>query len=84
VHERYEPPAKKSTRWLTLLAGIRADGATFIAFPSACSKRSVASDESRMLFQPMIENDIRPFTVAGAAQVRGIGAAEWVSPFGWP
>ena len=37
----------KSSTWaFTLLAGIRADGATFIAFPSACSKRSVASDES--------------------------------------
>ena len=33
-------------RTITLLAGIRADEATFIAFPSPCSGVSVASDES--------------------------------------
>jgi hypothetical protein len=53
VHERYERASSlfvKKTSANTLLAGIRADGATFIAFPSACSKRSVASDESGMHF----------------------------------
>ena len=33
-------------RIITLLAGIRADGATLIAFPSPCSGVSVAIDES--------------------------------------
>jgi hypothetical protein len=31
---------------ITLLAGIRADGAAFIAFPNPCSGVSVANDES--------------------------------------
>jgi hypothetical protein len=38
-------------RTLTLLAGIRASEAAFIAFPSTCSRRSVASDESGIQFQ---------------------------------
>ena len=38
----------KKRRTTTLLAGIRADEAAFIAFPCACSRRSVASDESWM------------------------------------
>ena len=33
-------------RTITLLAGIRADGAALIAFPGPCSGDSVASDES--------------------------------------
>jgi hypothetical protein len=50
-------------RATTLLAGIRAGGTTSIAFPSACSKRSVAVMEAE-------SRGIRPLTVAGAAQVR--------------
>jgi len=46
VHERYERAPSKKGRTFTLLAGIRADEATFIAFPSACSGHSVAIDES--------------------------------------
>jgi hypothetical protein len=46
VHERYERAPSKKGRTFTLLAGIRADEATFTAFPCACSRRSVASDES--------------------------------------
>ncbi len=45
VHERYDD-APFEGRAITLLAGIRADGATFIAFPCACSRHSVAADES--------------------------------------
>ncbi len=50
-------------RATTLLAGIRAGGTTSIAFPSACSERSVAMMEAE-------SRRIRPLTVAGAAQVR--------------
>ena len=50
-------------RTTTLLAGIRADGATPIAFPSACSGHSVAVMGAKSL-------RICPLTVAGAAQVR--------------
>jgi len=32
-------------RTITLLAGIRANETAFIAFPSACSRHSVAIDE---------------------------------------
>ena len=59
------------TRAATVLAGIRAGGATSIAFPSACSKRSVAVMEA----EPV---KARPLTVAGAAQVR-----VWVAHIAW-
>ncbi len=49
-------------RATTSLAGIRAGGTTSIAFPSACSKRSVAVMDAESI-------RIRPLTVAGAAQV---------------
>jgi len=45
-----------------LLAGIRAGETTSIAFPSMCSKRSVAEMEAEFI-------KIRSLTVAGAAQV---------------
>jgi len=41
----------KKRRTTTLLAGIRADETTFIAFPCACSRRSVASDESGIIHE---------------------------------
>jgi hypothetical protein len=46
MHERYERVPFFRTHAFTLLAGIRADGAAFIAFPSPCSGVSVATDES--------------------------------------
>ena len=56
-------------RVVTLLAGIRADGATLIAFPSPCSGVSVASDESGLQAKKIWFAVVR-FTVAGAAQVK--------------
>ena len=50
-------------RTATVLAGIRAGGTNSIAFPSACSRRSVAVMEPE-------PGSVRPLTVAGAAQVR--------------
>jgi len=50
VHERYAG-ALVTRRTTTLLAGIRADETTFIAFPCACSRRSVASDESGIIHE---------------------------------
>ncbi len=55
-------------RATTLLAGIRADGATPIAFPSACSGRSVAVMGAKSARE--VRGTIWPLTVAGAAQVR--------------
>jgi hypothetical protein len=50
------------------LAGIRAGETTSIAFPSMCSKRSVAEMEAE--FEAILNRLlIRSLTVAGAAQV---------------
>jgi hypothetical protein len=50
---------KKHRQWrgFTLLAGIRAGGTTSIAFPSACSKRSVAVMEAE--FQKFVHLPLR-------------------------
>ena len=61
-------------RTTTVLAGIRAGGTNAIAFPSACSRRSVAMMEPE-------PNSVRPLTVAGAAQVR---LAVWCLPSCFP
>ena len=60
-------------RAITLLAGIRAGETTSIAFPSMCSKRSVAEMEAELkaLWRCL---QIRSLTVAGAAQVGRLGA----------
>jgi hypothetical protein len=58
-------------RAVTLLAGIRAGETTSIAFPSVCSKRSVAVMEAE--FEADLNHfSIRSLTVAGAAQVRNL------------
>ena len=61
-------------RTTTVLAGIRAGGTNSIAFPSACSRRSVAMMEPE-------PGSVRPLTVAGAAQVR---SAVWHLPSCFP
>jgi hypothetical protein len=60
--------ATRFKRAATLLAGIRAGETTSIAFPSVCSKRSVAEMEAefKVVFRYL---KIRSLTVAGAAQV---------------
>jgi hypothetical protein len=60
--------ARLLKRATTLLAGIRAGETTSIAFPSMCSKRSVAEMEAE--FQRFYAYLIRSLTVAGAAQVK--------------
>ena len=52
-------------RAVTLLAGIRADGADFSAFPSPCSGVSVASDEAE--YKPKTLACIRPFYRCGGS-----------------
>ena len=64
-------------REVTLLAGIRADGATFIAFPCACSGHSVAVMKADFRFY---EQEVVRFTVAGAAQVKSMVMSDKLSP----
>ena len=60
----------------TLLAGIRADEAAFIAFPSACSGHSVAEMKAECSCNQSLAGTFVRFTVAGAAQVKNLGAFE--------
>ena len=54
-------------RTITLLAGIRADETAFIAFPSACSRHSVAIDEYWMEAR---KSDLHPFVLPLRGQRR--------------
>ena len=60
----------KKRRTTTLLAGIRADEAAFIAFPCACSRRSVASDESWMHSPSHEAGQTHPFVLPLRGQRR--------------
>ena len=64
-------------RDITLLAGIRADGATFIAFPCACSGHSVAVMKADFR---LYEHEVVRLTVAGAAQVKSRVMSDELSP----
>jgi hypothetical protein len=78
MHERYEPPNRKNRHDGTPCWPV--SGLTEL--PSSPSQARVQNAQwlvmkAECVPQPLAEKRIRPFTVAGAAQVRNLGAAEW-------